>query len=65
MKEVKEETKGGKEWERIRDRREEKEREGDVMLEGLLHGPSGISLLLTDVQHLGGMKRYQQEEFLL
>lgn len=36
------------------------------MLLGLeLHGPSGISLPLTDVWHHGGIKHYQQEVFQL
>lgn len=38
---------------------------GDVMLIELLLGPSGISLTLTDVRHLSGIKHYQQEDFLL
>ncbi len=42
------------------------EQEDDVMLIGLkLHGPSGISLPLTDVWHPSEIKQCQQEDFLL
>lgn len=41
------------------------ERADDVMQIARLYGPSGISLPLTDVRHLSGIKRYQQEDFLL
>lgn len=53
--------------ERARERKRGRvEREDDIMLIGLkLHGPSGISLPLTDVRDLSGIKHYQQEDFQL
>lgn len=64
--ERREEREERREGKGARGEREAREREDDVMLIGLrLHGPSGISLSLTDVRRPSGIKHYQQEDFLL